>query len=123
MRRLIGAVLLTALTGCVYLIPDYRSHSSGKIRTVPNVYLHLGSAPQVCADRTGFAEVVVFANLYGFPPQDVTFLLNDKMKVVMHGKDLTLTLRKVGLGEHTVEVTTAGYHPVRLSFSVWSCFR
>ena len=123
MRRLIGAVLLIALTGCVYLIPDYKWRSQGKIRTAPNVYLHLGSAPQVCADRTGHAEIVVFANLYGFPPQDVEFLLNDTTKILMHGKNLTLTLRKVGLGSHSVEVKTAGYHPVRLSFHVWDCLR
>ena len=123
MRRLIGVALLTALTGCVYLIPDYRSHSSGKIHTVPNVYLHLGSAPDVCANRDGFAEIVVFVNLYGFPPQDVEFLLNDTKAVLMHGKNLTLTLRKVGLGSHSVEVKTAGYHPVRLSFIVWDCLR
>jgi hypothetical protein len=114
---------LLLLASCVYAIPDYkwRSHGGKAYSAKPEVFLHLGGAPQVCANRAGFAEVVVFVNLYNLPPQEVRFLFNEKVEVRMVGKDLTLTLHKVRVGEHFVVVNTSGYHDVRLSFSVWDC--
>jgi hypothetical protein len=120
--KALAIALSVMLLGCSFVVPDYRWRSRGEKYVVkPLVFLHLGSASQVCANRSGIAEITVFVNLYNLPAQEVRFVFNEKVEVRMFGKDLTLVLHRVRIGEHSVVVTTAGYHDVSLSFSVWDC--
>ena len=115
------------LVGCTTLVsfthPDHiacgRRGKAYEVR--PELYLHLGNAPQVCAGRDGLAKIILFVNLYNLPPQEVRFLINEKHEVRMFGKDLELTLQRVKVGQHSVVVSTTGALDGRLSWSVWDC--
>ena len=123
MRVLVGVGLLAILYSCAWTHSDYIARSSGeRVSTKPIILLHLGNASQVCANSAGFASVVVFANLINLPPQQVRFVFNDgQAEVILFGDSLTVNLLKVSIGEHSVEVSTAGALTVRATWSVWEC--
>jgi hypothetical protein len=123
MRLVVGVGLLAALYSCAWIHPDYIARSSGeRVSNKPIIFLHLGNASQVCANSEGIAHIVVFANLINLPPQQVRFVFDSgQAEMLLFGHNFTVNVPKVSLGEHSVEVSTAGALPVRVTWSVWEC--
>ncbi len=90
----------------------------------PDVFVHLGQADQVCARgrKDPTATIDVFVNLINLPPQDVKLVVDDKMVFWMRGDSLQLSLKRVGIGPHKVDVYVAfRKEPYTKLFSVWDC--
>lgn len=90
----------------------------------PDVFLHLGQADQVCTRgwRDPTATIDVFVNLINLPPQDVKIVVDEKFVFWMRGDSLQLSLKRVGIGAHKVEVFVAfRKEPYTKVFSVWDC--
>lgn len=86
------------------------------------VYVHLGQANQICAQKDHTARVDIFVDME--KEHTVDFVLTDGTKITgLKGQEVHLKLDHCGMGSHEVKIFIPDIRkePYLASFSVWEC--